>query len=106
MTAYNQWLRGVRRRAAVRSRCWRWLEDAVAGASGKRVWGIAAALATAAVLGVGIGVAAQHASRCQSSARPTALAQRSPIAAQAALPNVVPAQTRPAALRCRTVRHG
>ena len=40
----------------------------MAGVSGTRVWGIAAVLATAAVLGVGIGVAAQHASRCQSSA--------------------------------------
>jgi hypothetical protein len=48
MAAYYQWLKGVRRRAAVRSRCWRWIEDAVARASGGRLVAITAAPTTAA----------------------------------------------------------
>jgi hypothetical protein len=94
MNAYSQWLRGVRRRAAVRSRCWRWLEDAIAGASGKRVGAILVALAIATVLGVGIGVAAQRTNGRHASALPIVLALRNPIAAQPAQPNLVPARTR------------
>jgi hypothetical protein len=94
MTAYSQWLRGVRRRAAVRSRCWRWLEDAIAGASGKRVGAIVAALAIAAVLGIGIGVASQRTNGRHASALPIVLALGNPIAAQPAQPSLVAAQAR------------
>jgi hypothetical protein len=73
MRAYGQWLRGVRRRAAVRWRCWRWVEEAVSGAPGKRFSGIAAALATAALLGAAVGVAAKHAGACNANAGPPRL---------------------------------
>jgi hypothetical protein len=58
MGSYSQWLKGVRRRAAVRSRCWRWVEDAVAGAPDRWLRGVAAVLATAAILGAAIAIAA------------------------------------------------
>jgi len=66
MRTYYQWLNGVRRRAAVRSRCWRWVEHAVSTASAKRFGGIAAALATAATLGAAVGFAAKHAGACNA----------------------------------------
>jgi len=70
MRAYFQWLKGVRRRAAVRSRCWRWVEAAVSAASAKRFGGIAAALATAAILGAAVGAAAKHAGACNAAGGP------------------------------------
>ena len=94
MAAYRQWLKGVRRRAAVRSRYWRWVEDAVAGASGKRVGGIVAALATAVVLGAGLALAAKRAAACQASERSIAAAQWHLIAAHRPLPNLAPQAAR------------
>ena len=66
MRAYYQWLQGVRRRAAVRSRCWRWVENALSAVSAKRFGGIAAALAMAAILGAAVGFAAKHAGACSA----------------------------------------
>jgi hypothetical protein len=67
MAGYRQWLKGVRRRAAVRSRCWRWVEDAASRVSRKRFVALTAALTTAAVLGAGIAVAAKRAVACDAS---------------------------------------
>lgn len=66
MSAYYQWLKGVRRRAAVRWRCWRWVETAVSAVPAKRFGGIVAALATGAVVGATAAVAARHASACEA----------------------------------------
>lgn len=57
MGAYSQWLQGVRRRAAVRSRWWRWVENTVSGASDRWLRGMAVVLATAAILGAAIAIA-------------------------------------------------
>jgi len=59
MQAYRQWLNGVRRRAAVRWQWWREIERILAAAVAPRTARVAAALATATVLLVTIGLMAR-----------------------------------------------
>jgi hypothetical protein len=61
----------------------------VVGASGKRVGGIAAALAAAVVLGAGIGFAAKRAAACHASEGSTLAAPGYLIASPWTLPSLV-----------------
>ena len=84
MRAYRQWLNGVRRRAAVRSRMWRAIEAALAGASAPRITRVGVALAAAVGLAAKFGEARTQEGRTAQAAAPSpASAERAeqPIAA-------------------------
>lgn len=91
MRAYRQWLNGVRRRAAVRSRMWRAIEAALAGASAPRITRVGAALATAAALAAAVGLAAKFGeARTQEGRTAQAAAPSAASAAGAAQPIAAP----------------